>query len=159
ATARDINNSIVLTSPSKMQWASSNLAVATVSATGKVTGLGGGGSNITATDTESGISGTTAVLVNALIHIPDNGNNRIVRMDDINGTNWTVFPPAGSSIVLTNPVGVSIAPDDSLIIADQDADRILRVSNFTDPNSVSTFGTSGINPGQFRRPSGAVVGP
>ena len=62
-TARDIANSIVLTTPSKIQWSTSNSVVASVSQSGLVTGLTGGGANITATDTESGISGSTSVLV------------------------------------------------------------------------------------------------
>jgi TolB protein len=64
ATAYDGAGSVVLTTPSLIQWTSSNTAAATVQA-GVITGVGGGTAQITATDPESGKSGSATVTVAA----------------------------------------------------------------------------------------------
>jgi hypothetical protein len=61
--AVDANSSIVLTAPSKITWTSSAPAIATVDATGKVTGVALGTAAITATETESGKTVTVTVTV------------------------------------------------------------------------------------------------
>jgi hypothetical protein len=61
--AVDVNSNIVLTAPSKITWTSSAPAVATVDATGKVSGVALGTAAITATDTESGKTVTVTVTV------------------------------------------------------------------------------------------------
>jgi hypothetical protein len=62
-TARDASAAIVLLTPSKLQWSSDNTAVLTVNGTGQVTAVATGVANVTATDTESGKSGSLAVGV------------------------------------------------------------------------------------------------
>lgn len=66
ATAMDAAGNTVLTTPGKWTWSSSNPAVATVAAAGNpaiVTGISTGSATLTATDTESGVSGTLTVAV------------------------------------------------------------------------------------------------
>jgi hypothetical protein len=75
ATATDASGNIVLMAPQKLQWASSNPAVATVDGSGNVTGAGVGtgasAAQITVTDTESGKSATTTVAVSSVIYFND----------------------------------------------------------------------------------------
>jgi probable HAF family extracellular repeat protein len=71
ATAKDVSGAMVLTTPSKWTWASSDTSVATVTAstdpqsppTATVHGHKAGTVNITATETESGKSGQVTVVV------------------------------------------------------------------------------------------------
>jgi hypothetical protein len=65
-TAYDSENEIVLTSSTTTSWQSSNTAVATILSNGNVRGVNTGTSLITATETESGISGTTTATVNPI---------------------------------------------------------------------------------------------
>jgi hypothetical protein len=58
------------------------------------------------------VSSFTAVAVDASgrIYIPDTGNKRVVRMDDMNGTNWTVGGTSEARTVrLTNHQSVSLS--------------------------------------------------
>lgn len=69
ATARDAAGNagnVVLTSPDKLQWSSSNSSVATVSASGIVTAIAPGGATITVTDQESGKSTSVTFTVSAV---------------------------------------------------------------------------------------------
>ena len=63
AAAKDSQDRIVLVASGKIQWTSSANSVATVDSTGKVTGVSQGTADITATDTESGKSGSDMVTV------------------------------------------------------------------------------------------------
>jgi probable HAF family extracellular repeat protein len=63
ATAKDAAGSVVLTSPAKVQWASSDSGVATVDAGGLVTAVAVGIAQVTVTDTESGKSAQASVTV------------------------------------------------------------------------------------------------
>lgn len=66
ATARDVYGAMVLTVASKTQWSSSNPAIARVDTnSGVVTGVAEGTTNLTVTDSESGKTGTTGVIVTA----------------------------------------------------------------------------------------------
>lgn len=62
-TAYDAGNNVVLTAPGDIGYASSNFAIATVSASGTVAGLALGQCTITATDAVSGKSGTTTAKI------------------------------------------------------------------------------------------------
>jgi hypothetical protein len=66
ATAKDASGAVVLTTPSRLTWASSATGVATVDATGLVTGVTAGSTDISVTDTESGKAAKTTVTVNAV---------------------------------------------------------------------------------------------
>jgi len=62
-TARDITNAVVLTLPATIQWQSGNTVVATINPNGLATGLKGGTSVITVTETESVKSANTTLTV------------------------------------------------------------------------------------------------
>lgn len=72
ATARDASGNIVLTVPQTLQWVSSNKSIATVDTLGNVTGVAVGvGPNapaITVTETESGVTASTNVVVEDLFY-------------------------------------------------------------------------------------------
>ncbi len=63
ATATDASGAIVLLTPSKLQWLSSNTAAATVDAAGLVKALAVGNSDISVKDTESNLSGKLTITV------------------------------------------------------------------------------------------------
>jgi uncharacterized protein YjdB len=62
-TAYNAQDEVVLTSPTTTTWSSATKADATISTSGLVSGVAQGSSIITATETESGKSGTTTVTV------------------------------------------------------------------------------------------------
>jgi streptogramin lyase len=63
ATATDASGGVVLTAPSKLQWASQTPAVATIDGAGVATAVSLGSSLITVTDTESGKGGSVTLTV------------------------------------------------------------------------------------------------
>jgi outer membrane protein assembly factor BamB len=67
--AKDASGVVVLLSPAKLQWTSSNPAAATVDNTGKVTGLLKGATDVSVNDTESGKSATISLTVSAAIQM------------------------------------------------------------------------------------------
>ena len=66
AMARDINGALVLTTPSRLQWSSTNPAAASVDSSGLITGTGPGSATISVKDTESGVSAQTDIAVSLL---------------------------------------------------------------------------------------------
>jgi len=75
-TARDASSAIVLLTPAKLQWGSSDTSVLTINGTGLVTAVATGVSTITVLDTESGVSGGLIVGVapaNTIVN-PANGH-------------------------------------------------------------------------------------
>ena len=64
-TAYDAENDVVLTSPNTTSWSPppGSDEVATVDSTGLMTGIGAGSGQVSVTETESGVSGTTSVTV------------------------------------------------------------------------------------------------
>jgi len=68
-TAVDASGAVVLTSPDKIVWRSSDSTLATVDNTGKVTGVLMGTPTITVTDTESGKSASTPITVQLVITV------------------------------------------------------------------------------------------
>lgn len=66
AAARDASGAVVLLSPAKLSWQSSNPAAATVDSGGRVSGIAAGNADISATDTESGVSGRMTIQVRAV---------------------------------------------------------------------------------------------
>ncbi len=62
-TARDAAGNVVLTAPSRVQWQSAAASIASVDSTGLVTGVNGGVTQITVTETESGKSAAVLVTV------------------------------------------------------------------------------------------------
>lgn len=60
------------------------------------------------------------------IHIADSGNNRIVLMDDMNGTNWTTLNSSGSGTEhFYLPAGVAVDTSGHIYVADTYNNRIV----------------------------------
>jgi hypothetical protein len=93
--AIDATGALVLTTPGKITYDSSNHAVATIDSNGLLHGVGGGSSQITIVETESGkqivvTAGVTTIPAPGNIYITDR-DGRVVRMDDMTGANWTQY--------------------------------------------------------------------
>jgi hypothetical protein len=83
---------------------------------------------------------------------------RLVRIDDMAGTNWTTFGAPGSGTnQLANPWGVSVDATGHIYIADTSNQRIVRIDDMTGTNW-TTLGTLGNGVGHFFAPSGIFVG-
>jgi streptogramin lyase len=87
------------------------------------------------------------------IYVADTLNQRIVRMDDLQGTNWTELPLKDVS-----PVDVSIDSGGRLYILDGDAGRIIRVNNMAG-KGWTEFGKEGFGKNQFYYPSAIFLDP
>lgn len=69
------------------------------------------------------------------ILISDMGNNRIVTMTDMNGSNWTALGSFGNGVNQFNaPAGVNILNDGNLYVADSGNNRIVSFSDMTGAN-------------------------
>lgn len=100
-----------------------------------------------------------AIDASGRIYIADFGNNRIVRMDDMNGTNWAAFGSTGSGIGEFNrPTNLCLDGAGRLYVVDRLNDRIVRFDDMSGTNWVS-FGSHGAGTGQFNAPSGIVAAP
>src|SRR5437660_71658 len=79
------------------------------------------------------------------IYAADSGNKRIVRMDDMNGTNWTTLtqsPVINSYIYsLQSPIGVAVDAAGKIYIADAEyyQPAVIRVDDMTGANWKSTY--------------------
>src|SRR5262249_31405727 len=62
------------------------------------------------------------------IYIADWGNHRLVRMDDMRGTNWTTLGPAGDG-AFRFPVGGSVDPSGRVYVTEQQH-RLIRIDDF-----------------------------
>lgn len=83
------------------------------------------------------------------IYIGDAGNQRIVRMDDMNGTNWVSYGIHGSGAGnFASSVGIAVAPDGRIYIADNSNSRIIRIDDMSGKNW-TTYGTAGSGVGNF----------
>jgi sugar lactone lactonase YvrE len=99
----------------------------------------------------------TALDSSGRIYIADTYNNRIVRMDDMNGTNWTAFGSQGSG---TNqfwyPSGIAVDSSNRIYICDQRNSRIVRMDDMSGTNWTS-FGSAGTGINQFTFPEGIAL--
>jgi sugar lactone lactonase YvrE len=91
------------------------------------------------------------------IYVTDSGNNRIVRMDDMTGTDWTTFGTAGGGAnQFTNPVGLFVDTTGAIYVADAGNNRIVKMDDMTGAGW-TTFGTAGGGANQFTNPVGLFV--
>lgn len=101
-------------------------------------GCGGGGGS-----SSSGIGGR--------IYIAD-GNDRIVRVDDMTGKNWKTFGSTGSGVnQFSFPSDVAFDSQGRIYVSDWSNDRIVRFDNMNG-DGWTTFGTGGTGVGQFNHP-------
>jgi sugar lactone lactonase YvrE len=93
------------------------------------------------------------------IFVADTGNNRIVRMDDINGTNFQALggPTAGSAVgQFQQPVGVYTSHSGKTFVADTGNSRIVSFSGIT-TTGWTTFGSFGTTDRRYINPTGIFV--
>jgi uncharacterized repeat protein (TIGR01451 family)/MYXO-CTERM domain-containing protein len=90
------------------------------------------------------------------IYISDQGNRRVVRVNDISGAGWTVLSqnPSGTEHFLGGPGAVAFGPDGKIYITD--GSRLVRVDDFSGNGWVS-FGSQGSGTNQFFSLSGVAV--
>jgi ribosomal protein S11 len=103
---------------------------------------------------------TAIATVDGQFYITDTGNNRIVRIDDITGKNWTTLGTAGSGANQFNqPHGISlvqgrlVGDPPQIFVADTGNNRIVTMDDMTGKNWVA-FGSHGSGVGQFDGPYG-----
>lgn len=103
-----------------------------------------------------------AVDAQGHIYVADQGNSRIVRMDDMSGDNWTTLGSIAQSnqlsgtIHLKNPAGVAIDTQGHIFVADQGNSRIIRMDDMSGSGWTS-FGSFGSGVNQFINPAGVAV--
>ena len=91
------------------------------------------------------------------IYVVDQGNSRIVRMDDMSGANWiTLGSKSDRSTQLKNPAGIAIDAQGKIYVADQGNSRIVRVDDVTG-SEWAAFGSFGSGSNQFINPAGVAV--
>lgn len=96
------------------------------------------------------------------IYVTDTGNNRIIRMDDMIGTNWNPFGSSGAgNSQFSNPAGIFVTSSvgnitSGVYIADTGNNRIVRMNDLNGANW-SSFGSSGNGVGQFSSPTGIFI--
>jgi len=83
------------------------------------------------------------------IYVSDTYNARIVRIDDMNGTNWTSFGTYGSDIgQFANPGGISIDAAGRIYVMDTGNNRLVRMDDMNGTNW-TVFSGLGSGDGQF----------
>jgi DNA-binding beta-propeller fold protein YncE len=91
------------------------------------------------------------------IYVTDTVNNRIVRMDDMNGTNWTTFGTSGDGTnQFMHPEGIFVDTTGKIYVADSGNNRIVRIDDMTGKNWIS-IGIQGSNLRQFDSPEGVFL--
>ncbi len=104
-------------------------------------GFGNGGSGVGQFNNAIGVALDEA----GRIYIADQGNHRIVRIDDMEGTGWTTYGGAG---VLTSPTDVFVDAQGGIYITEYGANRLTFIEDMSG-TGVLHFGTSGSGDGQF----------
>lgn len=93
------------------------------------------------------------------IYVADSFNHRIVRMDDMSGTNWTSYGTNGLEAgQFQYPIGIAVDADDRILVVDYSNGRIVRIDDMAGSGWTS-FGRTGGGEGEFRFPTAIAVGP
>ena len=101
----------------------------------------------------------TGVVVDASghIYVADSDNNRIVRMDDMSGTNWTTIGSSGRrASQLKRPNGVAVDASGHIYVADYANCRIVRMNDMNG-SGWTVLGSFGNGTNQFINPAGVGV--
>ncbi|HZT31299.1 MAG TPA: choice-of-anchor D domain-containing protein [Bryobacteraceae bacterium] len=108
----------------------------------------------------TGTIGSATTAVNSRYeptYIADTYNNRIVRIDDILGSNWRTLGTAGAGVnQFSTPSAAALDPAGRIYVSDTGNCRIVRVDNITGKNWTS-YGSCGAGMGQFSAPVGLAV--
>ena len=87
----------------------------------------------------------------------DTGNDRIIRMNDMNGAGWTALGREGNGPnKFDRPGGLFVDAGRKIYVADSWNHRVVRMNNTTGAGW-TTFGTPGSGKGQFSAPWGIFV--
>jgi DNA-binding beta-propeller fold protein YncE len=91
------------------------------------------------------------------IYIADWANHRIVRMDDMDGSNWMTLGSEGSGVgTFSYPVGVCVDTAGRIYVTEQRHQRVLRLGDMNGANW-TTFGARGNEPKQINRHMGSWI--
>ena len=91
------------------------------------------------------------------IYVADQSNNRIVRMDDIDGTGWTSFGSIGSGTdQFTDPAAITLDAHGRIYVVDQGNSRVVRVNDMNG-TGWTAFGERGNGANQFKDPAGIAL--
>ena len=91
------------------------------------------------------------------VYVADTGNNRIVQMADMLGSNWVTLGKSGSGVKqFSQPWGIAVDSAGKIYVADSGNCRIVRMDNMSGKNWTS-YGTCGSGTGQFSSPQGLWV--
>ena len=83
------------------------------------------------------------------IYVADTYNSRVVRMDDMNGTNFTAFGTYGSGPgQFFDPQGIAVDSNGEIYVMDTNNARIVRMDDMNGTN-FTAFGSPGSGVGQF----------
>ena len=88
------------------------------------------------------------------IYIADSANNRVVRIDDMCGTNWTTVTGNGGGDNITSPQGIAVMtvlPATNTIVITETTNRVVAFDEMTATNW-RTFGSMGALDGEFNSP-------
>ena len=87
------------------------------------------------------------------IYIADSGNNRIVRMDDMDGKGWTTLSgnSGAKATPFDAPTGVYVDSNGHIFVADSGNYRIVRTDGMNGDEWIAV-GTEGKGKGQFKSP-------
>jgi DNA-binding beta-propeller fold protein YncE len=93
------------------------------------------------------------------IYVADFGDSRVVRSDDMCGTNWTAFagtPTDAGMSPLYGAQGITVDAAGKIYIADTFNNRIIRMDDMAGTNWTA-YGTLGSGTGQFSAPRSVFV--
>ncbi|MFT3768088.1 MAG: NHL repeat-containing protein [Minicystis sp.] len=107
------------------------------------------------TEASTGTSGADAGPHAEHIYVAESdvhGNDaRLIRFDDMSGTNWTTFRPAATGLC-----GVAVDDEDRIYTLSAQPPSVLRVDDM-EGNGLVTFSEPGIGDGQIAGPSGVAL--
>ena len=98
-----------------------------------------------------GFYGANAIALDSAgrIYVADTYNGRIVRIDDMQGTNWTTYGTYGSGQGQFNdPPGIAVDSAGRIYVMDTNNTRLVRIDDMNGTNWI-TYGTVGSGVGQF----------
>ena len=126
---------------------------------GKALRHGDGWTTFSSNDPSSGFSGGKGVVVDRQnrIYMSDNGNHRIMRINDMSGAGCVTFGSYGNGIGRFNqPEALNMDSFGRIYIPDESNHRIVRINSMAGDGWVS-FGSYGHGPGQFYLPHDVAV--